>query len=294
MKISLCTISFRHSLVSFATIVRFALRERFDGIELWGAHAEWLATAEERESTKEQLRLMHGRGMRIAMISDYFDIGSEERFAATQEKAHRMAALARWYGTTRLRTFAGPLPSRQVSPELRRDYVKRLRALSGICAQYGVTLLAETHPGTLSDELASARLLIDEVGHSAFGINLDFLHLWEAGDDVLQAYAELKPWVHHFHLKNVTSADRLHVFEPAQVYASGSDRTGMVPLPDGALDFRPIIAAIGESELFSSLEWFGAQPFETLAADAAWLRQLTDGSGQVGVGGALVQAGITE
>ena len=36
MKYSLCTISFRHQLISFTDIVQFAYENGFEGIELWG------------------------------------------------------------------------------------------------------------------------------------------------------------------------------------------------------------------------------------------------------------------
>lgn len=52
MRLALCTISFRHHLVSIGELARFARGHGFDGIELWGVHArnlgpgnhaEWLA-----------------------------------------------------------------------------------------------------------------------------------------------------------------------------------------------------------------------------------------------------------
>ncbi|MBW7474896.1 sugar phosphate isomerase/epimerase [Paenibacillus oenotherae] len=271
MKYALCTISFRHGLVSFGSLVEFATQHGFDGIELWGAHATYLA-GEEPERTKEQLRIMHSRGKRITMISDYLDVASEERFPATVGRLKELAALAKWFGADRIRTFAGSSPSMKVNMRERQNYADRLRILCGICAEHGLKLLVETHPDTLADHLASARSLIDEVGHESLSINLDFLHLWEAGDDPLVSYEKLKPWVQHFHLKNVSSAERLGVFQPNQVYAASGDRDGIVTLDAGALDYRPIIEAIQHSGLYASLEWFGPQPYRALASDIAWLR----------------------
>ncbi|CAH1218729.1 3-dehydroshikimate dehydratase [Paenibacillus plantiphilus] len=271
MKYALCTISFRHGLVSFGSLVEFATQQGFNGIELWGAHASYLA-GEEQERTKEQLRIMHSRGLRITMISDYLDIASEERFPATVERLRGLAALARWFGADRIRTFAGASPSMNVKAAERKQYAQRLRKLCEICSDNGLKLLVETHPDTLADQLDSVRLLVDEVGHESLGINLDFLHLWEAGDDPLVSYQQLKPWVQHFHLKNVSSADRLGVFQPNQVYSASGDRDGIVTLGEGALEYRPIIEAIEQSGLYASLEWFGPQPYRALSQDIAWLR----------------------
>lgn len=278
MRLSLCTISFRHQLVSFERLVEFACRQRFDGIELWGAHATALAGSE-RERTSRQLAIMHSRGLRVTMLSDYLDIADEQRFGATVEKLHGLARLARWYGTDRLRTFAGSKPSADVTEQEREAYAGRLRNLSGICGEYGLQLLTETHPNTLSDNLASTLRLLDEVDHPQFGVNLDFLHLWEAGDDPLASYAALGTKVGHFHMKNVASSDRLIVFAPDQVYAPSGSRVGMVPLSQGALDYAPILAAIRDSGLFASLEWFGGEPFRVLEEDRDWI------AGRIGVGG---------
>lgn len=54
MKYSLCTISFRHQLISFTDIVQFAYKNGFEGIELWGIHAQNLYT-QEREVTEKQI-----------------------------------------------------------------------------------------------------------------------------------------------------------------------------------------------------------------------------------------------
>ncbi|MFC4098560.1 sugar phosphate isomerase/epimerase family protein [Paenibacillus xanthanilyticus] len=270
MKLSFCTITFRHQLVSFERLVEFACRQRFDGIELWGAHAVALAGSE-RERTSRQLAIMHSRGLRVTMLSDYLDIADDARFEATVRKLRELAQLARWYGTDRIRTFAGSKPSADVAQREREAYAARLRTLSGICADYGLQLLTETHPNTLSDNLASTRRLLEEVDHPNFGVNLDFLHLWEAGDDPLASYAALKPKVGHFHMKNVASAERLTVFAPDQVYAPSGSREGMVPLSQGALDYAPILAAIRDSDLFASLEWFGGEPFRVLEEDRDWI-----------------------
>ena len=39
MKVSLCTITFRHHLLSIEDIANWARCNGFQGIELWGAHA---------------------------------------------------------------------------------------------------------------------------------------------------------------------------------------------------------------------------------------------------------------
>ena len=43
MNVAVCTISFRHQLISIDELASWAQAQRFQGIELWGVHARNLA-----------------------------------------------------------------------------------------------------------------------------------------------------------------------------------------------------------------------------------------------------------
>ncbi|CAM4172415.1 3-dehydroshikimate dehydratase [Bacillus manliponensis] len=272
MKYSLCTISFRHQLISFTDIVRFAHANGFEGIELWGVHAHNLYE-QDRQTTEEQLQVLRNYGMKITMISDYLDISLAADFEKTIEKANRLVKLAKWFGTDKIRTFSGQKPSFSVTKEEREEYVKRLRFLCELFAQHNIGLLLETHPNTLTDCLHSTLQVLEEVDHPALKINLDFLHIWESGADPVDSFQQLKPWVEHYHLKNISSERFLHVFEPNNVYASAGTREGMVPLFEGVVDYEKILREIQETEHFGSLEWFGNDALHVLREDIAKLRR---------------------
>ena len=38
--------------------------------------------------------------------------------------------------------------------------------------------------------------------------------------DPVDSFQQLRPWIQHYHFKNISSADYLHVFEPNNVYAA--------------------------------------------------------------------------
>ncbi|UHA75566.1 sugar phosphate isomerase/epimerase family protein [Paenibacillus sp. 481] len=275
MKYSLCTISFRHHLVSFADIVQFAREQTFDGIELWGIHALHLYESE-RERTEEQLQWMRKQQLSVAMISDYLDVSPSAYMDVTLDKCLKLIEIGKWLGVNKIRTFAGQQPSNGVTTTDRGRYVRHLRMLCELCQEHGFSLLAETHPNTLSDNLSSTLQLLDEVRHDALQINLDFLHMWESGADPIDSYKQLAPWVKHYHLKNISAAEHLHVFQPQNVYAASGNRTGMVPLAEGAVNYEPIIDHIDHTDHFASLEWFGPQPFEVLSREIKWLRALKE------------------
>ncbi len=106
MKYSLCTISFRHQLISFTDIVQFAYENGFEGIELWGTHAQNLYM-QERETTERELNFLKDKNLEITMISDYLDISLSADFEKTIEKSEQLVVLANWFNTNKIRTFAG-------------------------------------------------------------------------------------------------------------------------------------------------------------------------------------------
>lgn len=268
MKVSLCTISFRHQLISFADIVEYAIAEQFAGIELWGAHAHALYNGAD-EQLWTTIQKMRQHGIDFTMLSDYFDLYSDET-----AKVAKTIELCQVFGITRVRTFAGQTASKRCNEQERAHMVERLRALCEQFAPYDIDVLIETHPNTLADTLPSTLQLLEEVNHPTLKVNFDVLHLWETGVDPLVAWAQLKPFVRHFHLKNISQLEHVRVFEPNNVYAAAGSREGMVSLFAGAIAYEDILRGIGETPYYASLEWFGANPLHMLAHDRKQLTQI--------------------
>ncbi len=268
MNLSLCTISFRHHLVSLEQLAYFARWQSFDGIELWGAHARSLEDQPELNAT------WLGRfDLEVPMLSDYLPVAApRERLIGEVDK---LARLARRWGARKIRTFAGQISSGASTSDHRKHVVSALRLASRRLAESNLLLLVETHPGTLADTLASTRRLIEEVDHPNFKLNYDVLHLWEAGDDPSLGFHELRPWIAHFHLKNVRSHADLHVFAPHNVYSAAGQREGMVPLFEGAFDYGAFLASLPhDCRIEASLEWFGDDVRGTLRRDAQAVREI--------------------
>jgi 3-dehydroshikimate dehydratase len=261
MKISLCTITFRHHLLSMEDIAHWATSNHFDGIELWGIHAinmsqhgcydaDWLAEF----------------GLGVPMISDY--LPTEGPSSAMRDRALLLCGLARHWRAPRLRTFAGGMSSAVASPDDWTRIANRLREACRIAADYGISLVVETHPNTLADRLSSTMRLIAEVDHPALTLNFDVLHVWEGGDDPVAARRALLPHIGYYHLKTIRSRGDLSVFEPGNVYAAAGRREGMMPLLEGAVDYdRFLPDLLGDPDAEASLEWFGPECFSVLRND---------------------------
>lgn len=276
MNLSLCTISFRHQLISLEQIASWALRHRFRGIELWGVHAKNLG--ERPECGIDWLR---AQDLFVPMVSDYLPLQGDRKPAL--DKAAQLCRLTRLWGAQKLRTFAGDQPSSAVSADQRRAWIERMRELCDVASSHGVHLVVETHPNTLADTPASTLRLVEELDHPALRINFDVIHVWEAGADPEGVLRQLEPVVAHMHLKNIASKELLSVFAPANVYAPAGNRAGMVRLFDGAFDYRRFLQfVISESKLRwdsldVSLEWFGGDVLSTLAHDGRQLLEFEAG-----------------
>ncbi len=262
MKLSVCTITFRHHLISIWDIAVWARRSGFDGIELWGAHARGLA----RTHPHYGADWLGDLGLSVSMLSDYLPTDGDP--AIVRERTHRLCRMAQHWSAPKIRTFVGDRPSREVPEDKRKVMTSRVRDMAAIAYDHGIRLLVETHPNTLADSLASTLRLLAEVDHPGLGINFDALHVWEGGDDLVSAHRALAPFIGHYHLKNVRSRGELNVFAPGNVYAAAGCREGMVPLFEGAMSLDAFLsAALVMSDADASLEWFGEDCFETLIRD---------------------------
>lgn len=266
MKVSLCTITFRHQLASLPDIAGWARTNDFQGIELWGIHARNLM-----QHTAYDAAFLADCGLSVPMVSDYLPTDGDAHLI--EQKATEMAAVARHWRAHKVRTFAGRKGSLETRERERAGIIAGLRRICGILADHGQFLVVETHPNTLADSTASTAQLIKEVSHPALRINFDVLHVWEGGDDVATSHSLLKPWIAHYHLKNIRSRADLALFEPNNVYAASGRREGLTPLFEGKVDFPAFLDLIaGDEAVEGSLEWFGDDAFDVLAHDRRELR----------------------
>lgn len=265
MKLSICTISFRHHLLSIDHIADWAKEHHFEGIELWGVHAKNLA-----DDPSYGAEWIRKKGLYISMISDYLPLELETD--QMLEETMKLSKLAKRWGTNKIRTFVGKKGSEETTPEERADLVCALRTVCSFLHAEGQQAVVETHPGTLTDSLDSTIQLLEEVNHHALRINFDVLHVWESGADPAKALADLQPYTVHFHLKNITAREHLGVFAPHNVYAAAGSREGMVPLFKGAVDYEGFLRLLPR-DAEASLEWFGPNVKDVLEMDGAMVRE---------------------
>lgn len=269
MNLSLCTISFRHHLHSIKEIAEWAQMNHFQGIELWGIHAKHL-----KENPQYNSDWLASYNLYTSMISDYLPLhlSHSELLHATME----LSELGHRWGTNKLRTFAGQRASASLNNQERKLMVEKLKMICQELERENQFLLLETHPNTLTDTVPSTLQLLEEVDHPALKINFDVLHIWESGAEPIDALVKLKPFIKHFHFKNISSRNKLDVFSPHNVYAAAGSREGMTPLFKGILNYEEFVkSAVSLTEVEASLEWFGGNVKEVLENDAKRIMHVT-------------------
>lgn len=273
MNLSVCTISFRHHLISLEQVTQWAKEHAFQGIELWGVHAKNL-----RAFPQYNAIWLQKQNLSVSMLSDYLPLQGDEIIAT--QKMVELCQLAKFWGTKKIRTFAGNQASKNVTESERKQWNKRLQTLCDIAAAHEIYLIVETHPETLADTLDSTLRLINEINHSHLKINFDVIHLWEAGNDPQHAFQSLAPHIEHMHLKNISDPALLDNFKPANVYAPAGNRQGMVSIFEGTFDFYSFLHFVMQQNkvdwhtLDVSLEWFGEKVMDTLNKDKRVIKNL--------------------
>ena len=84
IRFHLCTISFRHQLVSLPELATWAGATGFDGIELWGVHARHLVQQPGLDG-----RWLKSQGLGIPMVSDYLPLEGGEQEATRYTRGDR-------------------------------------------------------------------------------------------------------------------------------------------------------------------------------------------------------------
>ncbi|WAJ69187.1 sugar phosphate isomerase/epimerase family protein [Catenovulum adriaticum] len=273
MILSLCTISFRHQLISIDQLAKWAQANHFQGIELWGIHAKNLAS--QPHYNKNWLAEFD---LKATMLSDYLPLQASE--SELKEQVELFCRLAKHWGSKKVRTFAGKQGSADTT---QADFIQLANRLKKVCdwmTPHGLSLIIETHPNTYADTVTSTEQLFEQVARDNLKLNFDVLHVWESKAQIIPAFERLKPVINHFHLKNISSAKLLDVFSPSTVYSASGSRKGIVPLFDGAVNYAEFLDYVNTHpdenvrDMEASLEWFGDQCKTVLNRDRYLIQRL--------------------
>ena len=245
----LCSITFRN--LAAAEIIALVVANGLSAIE-WGGDIH--VPAGRFDMAREVGRRSADAGLRTPSYGSYFRVTPESLasdFAPVVETAQAL-------GAETIRVWADGKSSR----EMDADYFLRLAdagyRLSGVAAQAGCRVGFEWHLGTATDTDASARRLIEAIGHPAACL------YWQPrqGTPAPDRLAGLR--------ETLGCLAHLHVFQWV------GERDRRLPLADGVTDWRAFLACAAEAsgDRCAYLEFVAEDTVEAFLRDAATLRDL--------------------
>ena len=152
----LVSISFRNKSVE--EIIELCRRAGLDYIE-WGSDVHVPAGNVER--AKEVRNLTENAGLRISSYGSYYKVGSKMGF-------EEVLASAKALGAPIIRVWAGTRPSRDVDEEYYNRMVEDGIRIRELASAVGIRLDFEYHRNTMTDNIVSARRIMDDTGINSY------------------------------------------------------------------------------------------------------------------------------
>ncbi|MBD5459836.1 MAG: sugar phosphate isomerase/epimerase [Lachnospiraceae bacterium] len=165
-------------------------------------------TIEEAEVLRRRL---DRSGIRVSALgSPVGKIGILEDFAPHLEKLKTLTGLAKTLGTSCIRVFSFYLPDTKASgdaanmrPEdYREEVLRRTQAMVDVAAAEGVVLLHENEKGIYGDTAERCLDLMRNFYGEHYKCTFDFANFVQCGQDTLDAYEMLRPYISYVHVKD--------------------------------------------------------------------------------------------
>ena len=219
----LASVTFRK--LSPAQIIDLVVQGQLDGIE-WGGDIHVppgdLATA------RQVRRMTLDAGLQVLSYGSYYRVAHDD--PATFDSILEAAVAL---GAPTLRVWAGRRGSADADAAYRDLVAWDSRRIAELAAEQGVFVAYEYHSGTLTDEPASTKALLEKVAHDNMGT---YWQIYGDADSALQALDTVLPWLRNVHAYyNVDGERRLMADGQAdwqrylkKIASSGRDHAVMI------------------------------------------------------------------
>lgn len=169
-------------------------------------------TAKEAQALREKL---DGAGIRISALgSPIGKIDITQDFEPHFKTFQAMAELTEIYGTDKIRMFSFFMPEGADVSAYRDEVMKRMSRLVDYAASKNLVLLHENEKDIYGDLAPRCLDLMKEFYGSSFQCTFDFANFVQCGQDTLEAYEMLEPYISYVHIKDA-------LFENGSVVPAG-------------------------------------------------------------------------
>ena len=161
------------------------------------------------EKLREIKEKLNAAGISVSSIgSPIGKISIEDDFSAHMEKLKRTLEIQKELNAPYLRMFSFYLPKENPPEQYREQVLEQVGKMAEEAARWESVLLHENEKGIYGDNAARCLDLMKELSSPTFRAVFDFANFVEVGQDTLEAYESLHPYIEYVHIKDCTAAER--------------------------------------------------------------------------------------
>ena len=171
-------------------------------IEMRGVNGRPLVehSLEEVKAIKEQL---DREGITISAIgSPIGKIGITDPFEPHYELFQKTVEIAKILNTEYIRMFSFYIPEGEKAETYEEAVFDRLGTFVEYAKEHGTVLLHENEKGIYGDTAPHCAKLMERFYGAHFKAVFDFANFVQVGQDTLEAYQLMKPYIHYIHVKD--------------------------------------------------------------------------------------------
>lgn len=159
------------------------------------------------EKVKEVKRKLRQRNIQVSSVgSPIGKIGIQEEFAPHLAKLERTLSIMEELEAPYLRMFSFYLPKGEPPEKYRDEVFRRMEQMVKLAEARGAVMLHENEKGIYGDNASRCRDLMEQFYGRHFQAVFDFANFVEVGQETLEAYELLKPYLAYIHIKDVSKA----------------------------------------------------------------------------------------
>ena len=156
------------------------------------------------EQAKEAKKRLDAAGIRVSAVgSPIGKIGINDDFEEHMKKLGRIERIADIFETPYIRMFSFYMPEHLDPKDSRDEVMRRMECMVKEAQKNHLVLLHENEKGIYGDNAARCLDLMKEFYGDHFKATFDFANFIQCGQNTLEAYEMLKPYIEYVHVKDI-------------------------------------------------------------------------------------------
>ncbi|SHI22464.1 sugar phosphate isomerase/epimerase family protein [Streptomyces sp. 3214.6] len=190
--------------LALSEVLRLAVAHGYHGVELRAHPEEPVHPGLSPDERDDVAAAFKAAGVEVLGLAGYARVAAPRDDEPVIEEIRALVELAAAVGAPFVRVFPGGTDE-QAPGEADAVAARRLGTAAEYAADLGVRILLETHDSHRTG--ADAMRVLGLVGHRQVGALWDVMHTWLGGEQPLETYAALSPYLGYVQVKDIASAE---------------------------------------------------------------------------------------